>query len=132
MYQAIVFLPLIGALIAGLFGRVIGPRPSELVTTTFLFISAILSWIAFVKVGFGHHDERIVRAQAEQRARAWNMILDELHHVALIGTPAQCAEHLQQFVDLGTEHFVLSIDPPYDMPMLELYVGEVAAILRQK
>ena len=33
MYHAIVFLPLVGFLIAGLFGRVIGPRPSELVTT---------------------------------------------------------------------------------------------------
>ncbi len=32
MYQAILFLPLIGALIVGLFGRVLGPRPSELVT----------------------------------------------------------------------------------------------------
>ena len=37
MYQAIVFLPLGGFLIAGLFGRFIGPRPSELATTaTFL------------------------------------------------------------------------------------------------
>ncbi len=27
MYQAIVFLPLAGFLIAGIFGRLIGPRP---------------------------------------------------------------------------------------------------------
>jgi len=60
MYQAIVFLPLLGCLIAGFFGRVIGARPSELVTTLFLFVSAALSWIAFVRVGFGHVDERIV------------------------------------------------------------------------
>jgi hypothetical protein len=33
MYHAIVFFPLIGALIAGLFGRFIGARMSELVTT---------------------------------------------------------------------------------------------------
>ena len=39
MYQAIVFLPLLGCLIAGFFGRVIGARPSELVTTLFLFVS---------------------------------------------------------------------------------------------
>jgi hypothetical protein len=32
IYQAIVFLPLLGALIAGFFGRMIGPRPSELIT----------------------------------------------------------------------------------------------------
>ncbi len=40
MYQAIVFLPLLGSLIAGLFGRVIGARPAELITTTLLFVSA--------------------------------------------------------------------------------------------
>ena len=33
MYQAIVFFPLLGALIAGLFGRVIGDRQSEIITT---------------------------------------------------------------------------------------------------
>ncbi len=43
MYQAIVFLPLAGFLIAGLFGRVIGARASELVTTCFLFLSCLLS-----------------------------------------------------------------------------------------
>ena len=53
MYQAIVFLPLVGFLIAGLFGRLIGSRPSEVVTTALLFLSCALSWIAFVDVGFG-------------------------------------------------------------------------------
>jgi NADH-quinone oxidoreductase subunit L len=60
MYQAIVFLPLIGCVIAGLFGRAIGPRPSELVTTTLLFASMALSWIAFAWVGFGHQDAHVV------------------------------------------------------------------------
>ena len=53
MVQAIVFLPLLGFLIAGSLGRVIGPRPSELVTTGFLIIGAILSWFVFFQVGFG-------------------------------------------------------------------------------
>ena len=52
MYTAIVFLPLLGFLIAGIFGRLIGPRPSEVVTTSLLFVSAVLSWIAFFEVGF--------------------------------------------------------------------------------
>jgi NADH-quinone oxidoreductase subunit L len=34
MIQAIVFLPLLGALIAGLFGRIIGARASEYIVTT--------------------------------------------------------------------------------------------------
>lgn len=53
MYQAIVFLPLVGFLIAGLLGRVIGARVSEIITTSLLFISAALSWLAFINVGFG-------------------------------------------------------------------------------
>ncbi|MEJ0053039.1 MAG: NADH-quinone oxidoreductase subunit L [Methylovirgula sp.] len=48
MYQAIVFLPLAGFLIAGIFGRLIGPRPSELITTSLLFVAAALAWVTFV------------------------------------------------------------------------------------
>jgi NADH-quinone oxidoreductase subunit L len=54
MYQAIVFLPLLGFLIAGAFGRQLGARNSELVTTALLFISALLAWITFISVGYGH------------------------------------------------------------------------------
>jgi NADH-quinone oxidoreductase subunit L len=53
MIQAIVFLPLIGALIAGLLGRTIGHRPSEYITTGLLIISAVLSWVVFLPVAFG-------------------------------------------------------------------------------
>lgn len=53
MYQAIVFLPLLGFLIAGLFGRSIGAKASEYVTSGFLVISAVLSWIAFFNVALG-------------------------------------------------------------------------------
>ncbi|SRR5579883_610813 len=53
MYAAIVFAPLLGFLIAGLFGWRIGDRACELVTTGLLFASAILSWIAFVQVALG-------------------------------------------------------------------------------
>ncbi|MCL8381727.1 NADH-quinone oxidoreductase subunit L [Xanthobacter aminoxidans] len=59
MYQAIVFLPLLGFLIAGLFGKKIGDRASEVVTTSFLFVACLLSWIAFFSVGFGDHDTRV-------------------------------------------------------------------------
>ncbi|MBM3609727.1 MAG: NADH-quinone oxidoreductase subunit L, partial [Alphaproteobacteria bacterium] len=53
MYTAIVFLPLIGFLIASLFGRQLGARPSEFITTLLLFLAAALSWIALFQVGFG-------------------------------------------------------------------------------
>jgi len=62
MYLAIVFLPLLGSAIAGLFGRLIGARPSELVTTVLLFASMVLSWIGFAQVDFGHQDAHVVLA----------------------------------------------------------------------
>ncbi|MDE2364686.1 MAG: NADH-quinone oxidoreductase subunit L, partial [Hyphomicrobiales bacterium] len=54
MYQAIVFLPLLGFLIAGFVGNRIGPRPTEIVTTGLLLVSAVLSWIVFSDVALGH------------------------------------------------------------------------------
>jgi NADH-quinone oxidoreductase subunit L len=53
VYYAIVFLPLAGFLIAGIFGRQIGARASEVITTSFLFVAAFLSWIAFSQVALG-------------------------------------------------------------------------------
>ena len=53
MYAAIVFLPLLGFLIAGPFGWRIGARPSEIVTTSFLLVVALLSWIVFFQVALG-------------------------------------------------------------------------------
>ena len=55
MYAAIVFLPLLGSAIAGLFGRVIGARPSEIITTVLLFVSAALSCYAFYDVALMGH-----------------------------------------------------------------------------
>ena len=51
MYEAIVFLPLIGAFIAGIFGQIIGARASTYVTSGFMVLVAILSAIAFADVG---------------------------------------------------------------------------------
>ena len=36
-----------------------GSRFAEVITTTFLFISMLLSWMAFFKVGFGHQDAHV-------------------------------------------------------------------------
>src|SRR6201987_4243959 len=109
MIQAIVFLPLLGAILAGIISLVgaharcpsgdtvehhddahgadahahaseshddhgddhghddhhvsepaaAGSRLAELITTGLLFVSAALSWVVFVNVGFLHHDARI-------------------------------------------------------------------------
>ena len=61
IYKAIVFLPLIGFLIAGLFGRQIGAKASEYVTSGLMIIVAILSWIVFIEVGFGHAEGEMIK-----------------------------------------------------------------------
>ena len=65
MIQAIVFLPLIGALLAGLLGRTIGHRPSEYITTGLLIIAAVLSWVVFLPIAFG---DGLVGATADGQA----------------------------------------------------------------
>ncbi|MCD7060909.1 NADH-quinone oxidoreductase subunit L [Pelagibacterium xiamenense] len=54
MIQAIVFLPLLGALVAGLFGSAIGHRPAEIITTALLGVAALFSWIVFIPFWLGH------------------------------------------------------------------------------
>jgi len=54
LYHGIVFLPLIGFLIAGLYGTHIGARACELITCVFMVIVAIFSWIAFFFMAFSN------------------------------------------------------------------------------
>ena len=54
LFQTIVFAPLLGAIIAGLFGRKIGDTAAQSVTTGLLILAAALSWYGFVKTGLGH------------------------------------------------------------------------------
>ena len=53
MYAAIVFLPLLGSLIAGFGNRAIGDRPAQLVTCAGMFGALGLSIIAFFDVALG-------------------------------------------------------------------------------
>jgi len=46
----IIFLPLLGSIISGLFGKYIGSRNSEIITSLFVSASAFLSFIIFYKV----------------------------------------------------------------------------------
>jgi len=68
MIQAIVFFPLIGALIAGLFGNRIGARASELVTSGLLVAAAVLSWIVFFQFGFGGSGGETAAANGAEHA----------------------------------------------------------------
>ena len=59
MYTAAVFLPLLGATIAGFFGRRIGDRASQIVTCAGVGLGAVLSIPIFFEVAIGGN-ERIV------------------------------------------------------------------------
>ena len=56
MFSIIVFLPLLGFLIAGIFGKFIGHRNSEIITSSFVVLSAILSWICFFSIAMHGHN----------------------------------------------------------------------------
>ena len=46
----IIFLPLVGSIISGFFGKFLGSRNSEILTSLFVSISAIFSFLIFYKV----------------------------------------------------------------------------------
>ena len=50
MYLLIVFLPLISALVAGMFGRFVGREGAKYITTSAIFITFLMSCTAFYEV----------------------------------------------------------------------------------
>src|ERR1700685_71774 len=59
MTIAAIFLPLLGAFIAGFFGRWIGDRGAQLVTCLALVIAAVLGGVLFVNVALHGHGRTI-------------------------------------------------------------------------
>ena len=59
MYAAIVFLPLVGALLAGFFGKIIGDRGAHLVTCIFMAASMLLGTICFYDVALQQNAQTI-------------------------------------------------------------------------
>ncbi|MGO9360084.1 MAG: NADH-quinone oxidoreductase subunit L [Xanthobacteraceae bacterium] len=133
MIQAIVFLPLLGAVLAGLIALAgaharnpggdemehgdhhdahasaaavshdaaagghhddhaveapaAGSRTAEVITTTLLLVSAALSWMTFVDVGFLHHDARVMLMPwigSGDLQVAWALRVDTLTAVMLV------------------------------------------------
>ena len=88
MITVVVALPLLGFLIAGLFGKQIGVRPSEIVTTAFLMISALLSWVLFIEYALGEHPTTVSVLGSWFEAGAlkvdWALRVDALTAVMLV------------------------------------------------
>lgn len=51
MYLTLIVLPLLGSIFSGLFGRKLGVSGSQLVTTSLVMITTVLSILAFFEVG---------------------------------------------------------------------------------
>ena len=60
MELSIIFLPLIASIISGFFGKFIGDRNSEIVTSLFVSISAILSLIVFYDVIVNNYTNNLI------------------------------------------------------------------------
>lgn len=87
MYASIVFLPIIASLIAGLLGRIIGARASEVVTTGALFVSAALSLVAFYDVtlmGHSHLVQLLPWIYSGDLRADWTIRVDALTGVMLV------------------------------------------------
>jgi NADH-quinone oxidoreductase subunit L len=86
VYQLIVFLPLLGFLIAGIFGPWIGARGAEYVTCGLLGVCFVLSWVAFVMVA-GGSDAHVAIGNwftSGKLVAAWALRIDTLTAVMLV------------------------------------------------
>ena len=86
--QLIVFLPLVAAIVAGLFGRWIGATAAKLLTTGALMIGAVLSWPIFFSYLSGGAEAQVVPVLEWIRSGDlqvdWALRLDTLTAVMLV------------------------------------------------
>ena len=57
MIYFIVFLPLLGSILAGFWGRKLGDKLSMYLTSSLLVISMIIGWVEFIKLSTNHIDK---------------------------------------------------------------------------
>ena len=87
MELSILFLPLIASIISGFFGRYIGDRNSEIVTSVLVSISAILSIYVLYEVIVNNFQENIVIATWINSGSLnvnWSMNIDPLSAIMLV------------------------------------------------
>jgi NADH-quinone oxidoreductase subunit L len=87
MELSIITLPLISSIISGFFGKYIGDRNSEIVTSLLVSISAILSIIVFYNVVFNQYEDNIIIATWINSGTLdvnWSMKIDSLSSVMLV------------------------------------------------
>ncbi len=87
MEVAAVILPLVGAVIAGLFGRFIGDKGAQLVTCALMLLATALSVAVFVEVALGggeRHTELFSWIVSGSLEASWAVKIDTLSAVMLL------------------------------------------------
>ena len=87
MEFALLFLPLLASIISGFFGKFIGDRNSEIVTSIFVSISALLSLILFYQVIVNGYENNVVIATWINSGTLdvnWSIKVDALSSVMLV------------------------------------------------
>jgi NADH-ubiquinone oxidoreductase chain 5 len=54
MYLAIIILPLLGAIVSGLFGRKVGVSGAQLITSFSIIVTTLLAIVTFFEVGINN------------------------------------------------------------------------------
>ena len=87
MEISILALPLIASIISGFFGKFIGDRSSEIITSLLVSISAIFSCLVFYEVIVNQYQENIIIAtwiSSGSLEVNWSMNIDSLSSVMLV------------------------------------------------
>ena len=87
MEYLILFLPLIASIISGFFGKFLGDRNCEILTSLFVSISALLSLIIFYKVIITGYENNIVITTWINSGSLnvnWSINIDALSSVMLV------------------------------------------------
>jgi NADH-quinone oxidoreductase subunit L len=87
MEIALLFLPLIASITSGFFGKYLGDRNSEIITSLFVSISAFLSLILFYQVIINHYENNVVIATWINSGTLnvnWSIKIDALSSVMLV------------------------------------------------
>ena len=102
MITAAVFLPLLGAIIAGLFGRTIGDRASQIVTCTGVGLSGLFSILIFNDVALGGNAQTVTIAEwitSGTFETAWKLRFDTL--TAVMVMTVSCVSFLIHVYAIG-------------------------------
>tara|TARA_B100001121_G_scaffold231491_1_gene204676 strand:+ start:299 stop:2209 length:1911 start_codon:yes stop_codon:yes gene_type:complete len=87
MEKLIIFLPMLAAIISGFFGSIIGNKTSQIITSLFVFISALLSIFIFYDVVFNNYSSNVVIAKWISSGLLdvnWSIKIDQLSSVMLV------------------------------------------------